>query len=133
MPCEHEIDPALRLVRFRAWGVLTHAELAANRIRMVSDPAFRSDLDQLADFRETTSLDLSPAEVREFASHSYFGAGSRRALVIPDPASYGLGRMFETYRVGYVSFSSRVTVGHGTPVPKNVSRHLHESMEGAIS
>jgi hypothetical protein len=56
MPCDYEIDTDLRLVRTRMWGVLTYAELTANRSQMSLDPAFRSDFSQLADLREVTVI-----------------------------------------------------------------------------
>jgi hypothetical protein len=98
MPCDYEIDTDLRLVRTRGWGVLTCADLTANRLQMSQDPAFRSDFSQLADLREVTVIDLSAGDIRELASDSPFVPEARRALVVATDVAFGLARMYGTYR-----------------------------------
>lgn len=98
MPSEYWIDVQHRLVRARAWGIVTHVELTKTRLGIVEDPNFRSDLSQLYDFREVTRSAISAEEVRELGGHSHFGAKSRRALLVAPGATYGLARMFELYR-----------------------------------
>ena len=98
MPCEYEIDLTHRLVRTRAWGAVTHAELTAMRVRLTGDPAFQSDFSQLYDLREAVSLAMTADEIRELASYSHFGANSRRAIVAPKIAAFGTVRMFAIQR-----------------------------------
>jgi hypothetical protein len=96
MPCEYEIDLTRRLVRTRAWCVLTHAEVAAVRLRYTNDPAFRPDFSQLYDFRDVTKLSMTGGEIRELAGHSPFARGVRRAAIAPQTAVFGALRMFAT-------------------------------------
>ena len=99
MPITYRIDRDIRLIHTRAWGALTFVDMLANRLHMVEDPEFEPGLNQLADFSDVTELYLTGDQIREFAAtYSDFSAGSRRALVVPRPAHYGLARMFEAYR-----------------------------------
>jgi hypothetical protein len=98
MPCDYEIDLANRVVRARAWGVLTCAEAAATRTRFAGDPAFRPDFSQLYDFREVTRVDMTGEEIRDFARFSPFAPGARRAAVATQSAVYGVLRMLGIQR-----------------------------------
>jgi len=98
MPWSCEIDPDLRLVRSRAWGVLTHDEITALRLRYAGDPAFRADFSQLFDLRDVTSISATLDELQEVASHTAFGPGTRRAFVATNPVPYAFSRMYEAYR-----------------------------------
>jgi hypothetical protein len=98
MPSEYEIDPAHRLVRVRAWGVLTHAEVTATRVGFISDPAFRPDFSQIYDAREVTSASMTGDEIRDLASYSAFDRTSRRAFVVSTTAAYGVARMMSIQR-----------------------------------
>ena len=62
-----------------------------------SDPNFDPAFNQIVDLREVTSIDISSAETRTLASIPLFSPESRRAVVAPDPAHFGVGRMFATY------------------------------------
>jgi hypothetical protein len=93
------IDLARQLICTRAWGVVTHEDLTVTRSRMIADPAFRSDLRQLYDMRDVTSIAATVAEVRQIASYSSpFGSGVRRAFVASKDSTYGLVRMFALNR-----------------------------------
>jgi len=98
MPCEYELDLARRLVRLRAWGVVTYAEMTATRLGFSSEPVFTSDFSQLYDFRDVTRISVTGDEIRETAAYSHFSSGSRRAFVAPHNVVYGLARMFAIYR-----------------------------------
>jgi hypothetical protein len=98
MPCAYEIDADYRLIRTRIWGLLTYAELTANRLRMENDPAFKADFSQLADLREVTAIALTGDQIREFAAHSPFTPGTRRAVVASSDVAFGLGRVYGSYR-----------------------------------
>jgi len=98
MPWSYEIDPDHRLVRSRAWGVLTHDEITALRLRYTGDPAFQADFSQLFDLREVTTVSATLDELQEVASFSIFGPGARRAFVATNPVPYAFSRMYEAYR-----------------------------------
>ncbi len=98
MPWNYEIDADLRLVRSRAWGVLTHQEMTALRLRYTGDPAFQSDFSQLFDLRDVTSVTATLDELQEVATHAAFGPGTRRAFVATHPVPYAFSRMYEAYR-----------------------------------
>jgi hypothetical protein len=98
MPCDCEIDLARGLVKVRAWGVLTPADVMATRSKFTTHPAFRSDWSQLYDLREVTNIAATGSAIQEVADASVFGPGSRRAFVAPRDESFGLSRMFATYR-----------------------------------
>jgi hypothetical protein len=63
MPWSYEIDPNRGFVRFRAWGVLTHEEITALRLRYTCEEA---------------------------AGFSHFGPCTRRAFVATNPVPYAL-------------------------------------------
>ena len=94
LPLDYQISPEYRLLRSRAWGVLTHPEITAHRLRFTSDPAFQPDFDQLYDLREVTSIAATVEQIREISSHSPFSSKSRRAIVATRDAVYGMARMF---------------------------------------
>lgn len=98
MPSAYEIDLKRRLVRSRAWGVLTHDDVMATRLEMERDPAFRPDFSQVYDFREVSPAAMSAARVRELAGYSTFGPGSRRAFVATHDVVYGLLRLYALER-----------------------------------
>jgi hypothetical protein len=98
MPCNCEIDPERGPVKVRAWGVLTPAEVMATRSKFTTHPAFSSDWSQLYDLREVTNVSANGSEVQGVADTSVFGPGSRRAFVAPRDETFGLSRMFATYR-----------------------------------
>ena len=60
MPWSYEIDADHRLVRARAWGVLTHDQITALRLRYTGDPAFRPDVGGcLVNYAEPTEFQLT--------------------------------------------------------------------------
>jgi hypothetical protein len=98
MPCESEVDPERRLVKVRAWDVVTYAELMAARLKFTRDPAFDPDFFQLYDLSEVKRAPITEDQVRQLATDAVFSSGSRRAFVASSAFSYGLTRMFATYR-----------------------------------
>ena len=100
MPSAFTIDAARSLVLSRGWGVLTDRDLLAHARALAVDPRFRPHFSQLTDFRDATGVDVTTATVREMAELSPFGAGARRALVVPNDLIYGMARMFQMMRSG---------------------------------
>lgn len=55
-------------------------------------------MNQIADFRDVTDVQLSGLDIRTLAQHTVFSPASHRALVITRPIAFGLARMFSTLR-----------------------------------
>ena len=97
MPVEYLIDPARRLVVTTAYDRVTFADFNSAQQRMVNDPAFRAEYDQLVDGTRTTSLEISIDEVQMLTRRRAFSPESKRAFVASNPAHFGVGRMAEIY------------------------------------
>lgn len=97
MPATYTIDPTRRLVIVRAYGDLTGEELVAYYARLKRDPAFDPSFRQLSDFREVTHISAPAATVAVVAAGKTFAPGTRRAIVAPSNAAYGVARMFGIY------------------------------------
>ncbi len=95
MPYEYTIDSEQLLVRIRMWGVVTRAEITAVRHAVASDPIFNTSLSELIDVQEAVTTVITARDVQELAS-SNVDPVARRAFVAPDPATFGLARMFHT-------------------------------------
>ncbi|MCK6470109.1 MAG: hypothetical protein L6R28_00050 [Planctomycetes bacterium] len=87
MPAEYSIDTADRLVHSLAWGTLTDKDLLAHQLRLIADKEFRSDLNQIFDFREVSSSTVTFEGVKIFADRNPFGTGARRVFVVADGAT----------------------------------------------
>lgn len=98
MPCDYAIDVERGLVRTRLWGSITQADVLDVRERIAVDPAFSPHQSILIDLREVERLTLTTADVQALAGTSTFGRGARRAVVASSPSSFGLARMFQSYR-----------------------------------
>ena len=98
MPCDYVIDPEHRLVRTTISGVVTGAELRALRDRLAADPSFSPELSGLIDLTDARADALTSADIQRLARNAAFGKQARRAFVSPNPAMFGLARMFEVYR-----------------------------------
>ena len=61
------------------------------------DPDFDPRFNQVVDFREVTTIEISGPETRTFANIPLFSRESKRAVVAPSPANFAVGRMFATY------------------------------------
>jgi hypothetical protein len=99
MPADYTIDTERRLVYSRGWGDLTDADLLEHQRRLALDPRFHPDFSQLIDLLGVSSAEGVTANgVMEVAKRHVYGPRSRRALVATDLATFGLARMFQTYR-----------------------------------
>jgi len=97
LPIGYKICTEHGLVISTGCGRLTSAELMACMEQGLSDPSFHPSFNQIVDFREVTSIDMSGGETRTLANVSLFSSVSKRAVVAPSPANFGVGRMFATY------------------------------------
>ena len=87
MPAEYRIDVAKRVVRCRAWGVLSDQDLEDYQAAVSADPAFESDLGQLYDGTDIMELQITSATLVGKLQKSGFAPNARRAFVpsLPRP------------------------------------------------
>ena len=79
-------------------GVFNREEALAHRARLFADPDFDPNYSQLLDLTHVTRFDLNAADLRQLAEDDPFTTSSRRAFLVPNDLSYGLGRMYEIFR-----------------------------------
>lgn len=98
MPLDYVIDGERRLFRARMWGVITGAEITTIRQQLARDPRVTADFSELIDLRSVTSIEeITATDIRTLAV-SEIEPVRRRAFVTMDPTTYGLARMFQSYR-----------------------------------
>ena len=79
------------------FGRLTSAEIKTCMDQGVTDPDFDPGFNQIVDFREVTFVDVSGGQTRALANKALFSPESKRAVVAPNPAHFGFGRVFAAY------------------------------------
>ena len=97
MPETYEIDMDQRLVRARAWGVFSNADLRDHYLLLIADVRFEPSFLHLANLSDVTEFALEPRVIAEIASWPVFDVGTRRALIAPSDVAYGLSRMFSLH------------------------------------
>jgi hypothetical protein len=97
VPESYTIDPGLRLVISRAWGLFTNEELITHYQRLRTDPAFDPSFRQLVDLRAVQALDMAPVTLETVAQLRVFAPGSRRVLLTSSLPQYGAARRFARY------------------------------------
>jgi hypothetical protein len=97
MPAEFQIEREHRLVRTRAWGVLTDAQTRAHYDEIARHPAFERSFSLLCDLRGVTHLEAAPNTLRDLARFSTFARGTRRAFVVTLDEHFGLARMLQAF------------------------------------
>jgi len=98
MSLQYVIDKERRLVILTGSGRLTFDEVRENQDQLLRDPELSPDFDQLVDLAAVTIYDVTMDEAKTIARRAVFSPTSRRALVAPDPATYGLARLMQTHR-----------------------------------
>ncbi|HKW62382.1 MAG TPA: hypothetical protein VJN89_07555 [Candidatus Acidoferrum sp.] len=98
MPAFYKIDKGRRFVLSTLSGELTYAEALAHQRDLSADPDFDPTFSHVADFTHASLTRISSEEMLKFAQRSIFSPEARRALIMPNPGDYGLGRMYETLR-----------------------------------
>src|SRR4051812_35474084 len=104
MPASHTIDVQQRLVRSRAWGALSEADLIAHYRAIREDPRFDPTFSQLGDLREVSEFLMSSTAIRREAGVHVFDRHARRALVASSDIAFGLSRMYATEAEGATQF-----------------------------
>ncbi len=79
-------------------GGVTYAEALAHQRDLSADLDFDPTFAHISDFTYGTLAKISSEEMLKFAQRSIFSPDARRALIMPNLADYGLGRMYETLR-----------------------------------
>ena len=97
MPVWYVIHKEQRLVLTVGRGHVTIDEIAAHRDRLLRDPNFNPEFNQLNDYTAATSTDLTGAKISWFAAHPVFSPMSRRVVVVGRAAHFGLARQFASY------------------------------------
>jgi len=101
MSWHYKIDIQNRLVRTRADGTLTDADLIDGDSALRNDPEFDPAYYQLLDLREADGSEVTAAGVRALASRPpLFTSSARRAIVVETNLGFGMSRMFELLREG---------------------------------
>lgn len=97
MPADFRIDTTTGVVFSNAWGELTDADLRDHQTRLKSEAGFTPSLNQLFDFRDVTSVEVTSLGIRTLADRNPFGDQSKRAFVVNDGnlAMFGMLRMFQ--------------------------------------
>ena len=97
MPVRSVIYKQERLVVTIEEGRVTFADMKANQDRLLDDPAFDPEFNQLSDATLATDSDLSEHNLRILYSRRVFADISRRAVVAPTDFAYGMARMLQAY------------------------------------
>jgi hypothetical protein len=92
----YAIDVERALVLTRGWDVLTDDDVHIHASTLARDPRFHPRFAQLADLRDVTRIDVTPAGVRKLAALNPFGDGSQRAIVASMDVVFGISRMYES-------------------------------------
>ena len=80
MPVSYQLEPARRLVRSRAWGVLTDSEIESHYTRLAQDTGFDPSFRQLCDRTEVTRIDATAELLSRLAQRAIFSPGTQRAF-----------------------------------------------------
>lgn len=97
MPVRSVIYTQQRLVVTIEEGCVTFNDMKANQDRLLADPDFNPEFNQLSDATLATDTDLTADGIRTLFRRRVFSAESRRAVVAPTAFAFGMARMIETY------------------------------------
>jgi hypothetical protein len=97
MPVRSAIYKQQRLVVTIEEGRVTFDDMWANHDRLLNDPDFDPQFDQLSDASLATDTDLSASNARKLYDRKIFSPTARRAVVAPNAFTYGMARMLQTY------------------------------------
>lgn len=105
MPAQHYIDNNSRLITTIGSGEAVDSDLIDALTKYQQDIKSQSiyySYDEIVDFSQTSSFNLSTDGIRklaQMATHTDVqGVKTKLAIVVNNRFSFGLGRMYETYR-----------------------------------
>ena len=101
MPVDFTLDRDARVMRSRAWGVVTEAEIAdhGTKVReLLESGAITAAWGQLLDFLGVTRFEDLPSDgIRRLAEKNPWPQSTPRAFVIADPVTFGMSRMYQAH------------------------------------
>ena len=97
MPVEVKIHKDLRLVVGSAWGAITFADVKGYQDRLLADPDFSAEFDQLMDGTRITEWLLTIEDAEAATRRRFFSKSSRRAYIRPSPASSPIAKILIAY------------------------------------
>jgi hypothetical protein len=97
MPVRSVIYKEQRLVVTTEEGRVTFADMRANQDRLLDDPDFDPEFNQLSDATLATDSDLSPNNLISLYARKVFSPNASRAVVAPSDFAYGMARMLQTF------------------------------------
>ena len=97
VPVRSTIHREYRLVVTTEEGRVTLNDMLANQDRLLTDPEFDPEFNQLSDATLATDTDLSPGNLPMIYKERVFSATSRRAVVAPTDFAFGMARMLQAY------------------------------------
>ena len=99
MDASFEFDPARRLVIVTVRGELTDEGLLEGYDRLMGDPRYRPDYDQLVDLSNAEGGKVTTHGVRALVARPpEFVPSARRAIVIRSDLGFGMAHMFQILR-----------------------------------
>jgi hypothetical protein len=99
MPYEYTIDAERRLIITRWWGDLTDQDMFDHHQQLGMDPRFNPEFSVLLDMSDATDYTgLTVAGLKKAAQKPFYGPHTRRAVIAPREALFGLARLFDAYR-----------------------------------
>lgn len=114
MPIGYVILREHRLLIATGSGRVTLAEFQAAISQALDDPDFDAEFNEITDLRAVSGIDLTGDEGRVLANTKLYSATSKRAVVAPSPAMFGMARLFATYHE-MSKMPSHVRVFHNLP------------------
>lgn len=100
MPITYSIDRERNVVFTTIRGVLTDDELLDHKMRLTSDPNFKSGMVELSDAREVGELAVTAEGVGRFVTQdskdSELLKDYKLAIVASEDVVYGMARMYQT-------------------------------------
>lgn len=112
MPFDYVIDPERRLILTTAQGVVTVAEVRSKLERLLGDPDFNPDLDEVIDATCVDEMHVPVTEVFEFLDECILSKTSRTAWIVIKSGKWAmLADMFATW----MSRHGECRVFHDTP------------------
>ena len=97
IPVRYVIHKELCLIMTVAEGRVTFDEAKAHQERLLKDPNFDRDFNELIDVTNASGLDLSSEQLRSLSLSIPFVTKARRAIVASRPAEFGVGRMYQAH------------------------------------
>lgn len=92
----YRIHSSLAIVVSVWTGPITNEEIVSSYERLHADPAFRTELDQLADLRAADLSEVTSEGLRALARRAERHAGPNKSAVLaPGDLTFGMGRMYE--------------------------------------